>query len=187
MIGSISTTIQKLNKQYKPLGVAVFLAVGGLLAGMLWSSLFASASGGIIQEKRTPGGPRIIPQAEGAQVDSAALMPQSAPFLALADIKTNPKPVENSDLLYGEGAIVDAGPVLKTKTTAPITSGPSNQLVAGVIYTVVSGDTIASIASEFNIPIDIIVEFNPSVNFSSLVPGISVVIPNQNDILSFSR
>ena len=52
MIRSISTTIEKLNKDYKPLSVAVFLAIGGLLAGALWSSIFVANPAGMVQERR---------------------------------------------------------------------------------------------------------------------------------------
>jgi hypothetical protein len=31
-----------------------------------------------------------------------------------------------------------------------------------------------------------IVEFNPSVNFSSLIPGVSIVIPSQSDAALFA-
>jgi hypothetical protein len=94
--------------------VAVFLAVGGLLSGLLWGSLFVSGAAGIVQEHRTPGSPLLIPQAEGAEIDSAALTPQSAPFLASANTDEGGlQQAENVDVLYGEGALKDSEPVAK--------------------------------------------------------------------------
>ena len=182
----ISTTIKKFNKEYKPLGVAVFLAIGGLLSSLIWGSLFSSNPAGVVQERRVSGGSDLIPQAEGAEVDSAALMPASAPFLASADTAVVTAPLaENVDVLYGQGAIKDPEKVIKTETSASTAATPKS-FASGVIYTVASGDTISSISSAFNVPIDMIVEFNPSVNFSSLVPGISIVIPSQDSVSSLA-
>ena len=162
--------------------MAVFLAIGGLLSGFLWNSIFVSNPAGIVQEKRVSGGPTLIPQAEGAEIDSAALTPQSAPFLASADSGAgNIQIAGNTDVLYGEGAIKDPGQAIKTKTTAPT---PKKTLASAAIYKVATGDTAASIAKTFGVPIDTIIEFNPSVNFSALVPGISIVIPSQQDLIS---
>jgi len=181
-IKSISTTIQKLNKEFKPLGVAVFLAIGGLLLGSLWGALFTNTPAGMVQERRIPGGPSLVPQAEGAEIDSAALTPQSAPFLASASAGANGSQLaENTDVLYGEGALKDAQPVQKVKTVAPV-SVASNVPTSGMVYQVAIGDTPQSISATFGIPINTIVEFNPSVNFSSLNPGISIVIPGKKDV-----
>ena len=144
IIESISTTIQKLNKDYKPLGVAVFLAVGGLLSGLLWSSVFVANPAGMVQERRVSGGSALIPQAEGAEIDSAALTPQSAPFLASANVTAESiQSAENTDVLYGEGAFKDAEPVVKTKTTAPRRACATKALASGVIYKV-AAETLRS-------------------------------------------
>jgi len=182
IIEFISTTIQKLKSDYKPLGVAVFLAVGGLLSGLLWSSLFVSGPAGMVQEHRTPGSPLLIPQAEGAEIDSAALTPQSAPFLASPNAgASNLQLAENVDVLYGQGALRDSEPVVKTKTTNS-GSGGTTVLAEGIIYTAVANDTLRSISTAFKVPMNTIVQFNPSVNFSPLEPGVSIVIPGKNDI-----
>lgn len=182
IIKLISTTIQKLKSDYKPLGVAVFLAVGGLLSGLIWSFVFVSGPAGMIQEHRTPGSPLLIPQAEGAEIDSAALTPQSAPFLASANSGAdNLQVAENVDTLYGQGALKDSEPVVKTNTTNPAT-GSVKELAAGIIYTAAANDTLRSISAAFKVPMNTIVEFNPSVNFSPLEPGVSIVIPGTNDI-----
>ncbi len=161
--------------------MAVFLAIGGLLAGSLWSSFLVANPAGMVQERRVQGGSSLISQAEGAEIDSAALTPQSVPFLAStnAGMKST-QLVEDTDVLYGEGALKDPERAIKTTTTA-ISNPATKPLVYSVIYKVVAGDTLASISTAFGVPINTIVEFNPSVNFSSLIPGISIVIPSQND------
>jgi len=135
----------------------------------------------MVQERRVSGGSSIIPQAEGAEIDSAALTPQSAPFLASADTGVSARLAENMDVLYGEGALRDPGLVSKTKTAAlqvAIKKVPST----GTIYQTISGDTLSSIATAFGLPIDTIVEFNPSVNFSSLTTNTPIVIPGKDDL-----
>lgn len=53
---------------------------------------------------------------------------------------------------------------------------------SGVIYSTQSGDTIESIADLFGIPQDKIMQFNGSVNFASLDPGTSIVIPGGKNL-----
>jgi LysM repeat protein len=107
-------------------------------------------------------------------------------FLASADTgAANSAMAENLDILYGKGAIKDPEQVIKTKTSAPANSG-GKALASGVIYKVVAGDTLASISAAFGVPIDTIIEFNPSVNFSPLDPGISIIIPGQKDVFLFA-
>jgi len=179
-------TTEKLNIEYKPLGVAVFLAIGGMLSGLLWSSLFVSGPAGMVQERRISGGPSLVPQAQGAEIDSAALTPQSAPSLTYTNTGAGKvQPVENTDVLYGEGALKDSQPVVKIKTVASIANTKAIP-DSGTLYKVEGGDTVKSISTTFNIPIDTIVEFNPSVNFSSLTPGISIVVPGQKDVALLS-
>ncbi len=160
--------------------MAVFLAIGGLLAGALWSSFFVANPVGMVQERRVQGGPSLIPQAEGAEIDSAALTPQRVPFLASvnAGVKFT-QLAEDTDVLYGEGALKDPEQAIKTTTTA-VSNSVTKPLAYSIIYRVAAGDTLASISTAFGVPINTIVEFNPSVNFSSLVPKISIVIPSQN-------
>ncbi len=174
--------MKKLNKEYKPLTMAVFLTVGGLLSGLLWSSLFTANPSGMVQEQRVAESSVFIPRAEGAEIDSAALTPQSAPFIASADSGAKTPPAsENMDMLYGEGAFKDPGPATKF-TTADITPHTQNSLASGIVYMTSSGDTIASLSAKFNVPIDMIVQFNPLVNFSTLASGIPIIIPGKNNI-----
>jgi LysM repeat protein len=91
---------------------------------------------------------------------------------------------EDTDVLYGEGALKDPERAVKTTTTAA-SSSATKPLAYSVIYKVTTGDALASISAAFGVPINTIVEFNPSVNFSSLTPGISIVIPSQNDAALF--
>jgi LysM repeat protein len=165
--------------------VAVFLAIGGLLAGGLWSSFFVANPAGMVQERRVQGGSSLVPQAEGAEIDSAALTPQRVPSLASVDAGAKPVQLaENTDLLYGEGAFKDPERAVKTSTTAAL-NATTKPLAYSVVYKVAAGDTLASISAAFGVPINTIVEFNPSVNFSSLIPGLSIVIPSQNDAALF--
>ena len=53
---------------------------------------------------------------------------------------------------------------------------------SGVVYQVRSGDTIESISENFGVPGDKIVQFNRSVNFASLSPGASIIIPGGKNI-----
>ena len=155
------------------------------MTGVLWSSFFVANPAGMVQERRVQGGSSLIPQAEGAEIDSAALTPQSVP--SLASINAGAKSTqlaEDTDVLYGEGALKDPGQVVKTTTTAASNSA-TKPLADSVIYKVAAGDTLASISTAFGVPINTIVEFNPSVNFSSLVPRSSIVIPSQNDAALF--
>jgi len=136
----------------------------------------------MIQERRTPGSPLLIPQAEGAEIDSAALTPESAPFLASGNAGgAGSESAENVDVLYGEGALKDSEPVVKTETTVS-GSGATKGLAMGIIYTAVANDTLQSISAAFGVPMNTIVQFNPSVNFSPLARGVSIVIPGKNDI-----
>ncbi len=136
----------------------------------------------MVQEHRTPGSPLLIPQAEGAEIDSAALTPQSAPFLASGnDAAGGSQLAEDVDVLYGEGALKDSQPVVKT-TTNSSGSGNTKAPATGIIYTATANDTLRSISATFGVPMNTIVEFNPSVNFSPLSSGVSIVIPGKNDI-----
>jgi LysM repeat protein len=139
----------------------------------------------MVQERRVQGGSSLIPQAEGAEIDSAALTPQSAPSLASGEAGAKfIQMAEDTDVLYGEGALKDPERAVKTTTTAA-SSSATKPLAYSVIYKVTTGDALASISAAFGVPINTIVEFNPSVNFSSLTPGISIVIPSQNDAALF--
>ena len=140
----------------------------------------------MVQEQRVQGGSSLIPQAEGAEIDSAALTPQSAPFLASADNGAEVvQPAEDTDVLYGEGALKDPERVVKTNMTAA-SSSVGKPLTHSVVYEVATGDTLASISVTSGVPMSTIVEFNPSVNFSSLIPGVSIVIPSQSDAALFA-
>ena len=48
---------------------------------------------------------------------------------------------------------------------------------SGVVYQARSGDTLASVANNFGVSEDKLLQFNHSVNFTSLDPGTSVIIP----------
>jgi LysM repeat protein len=161
--------------------VAVFLGIGGLFLGLIFSP--GSAVG---QETRAFGASTLISQAQGAEIDSAALVVKSTPFLASADDVANIASVHNIDALYEEGALRDPGEPLKMIAQSPADQSAKKPLIYGVIYQIAVGDTLDSIASAFNVPKSKIVQFNPSVNFSALDPGISIIIPGQKDVNAFS-
>jgi hypothetical protein len=141
---------------------------------------------GIAQERRVPGGPSLITHAQGAEVDSAALTPQAVPFLASANAGAESiQPAEDVDMLYGEGVLKDAEPVVKVKTIASADNAGKIP-ASGIIYQVAAGDTVESISVTFGIPMNTIIEFNPSVNFSALSPGMSIMIPGQKDLALLS-
>jgi len=104
MLISISNTTEKMNINYKPLIVAVFLVVGGLLAG----SLFLPKSG-VTEKKGAPGAPFLLPTAEGAELDSAAVLKgQDAPFLTSGDPSNGTvAPILWIAAPSGEGALED--------------------------------------------------------------------------------
>lgn len=163
--------------------MAVFLAIGGLVFGIVRGSVFAQVPAGAVKEQRISDVAALIPQAEGAEIDSAALTPASAPFLASVNAGTqNPSPTEDTDVLYGEGALRDSGQIQKTKTSTALAVAGGSTPTSSVIYQIKTGDTLRSLSSSFGIPMNTIVQFNPSVNFSALVPGVSIVIPGQNDL-----
>ncbi|HUC02242.1 MAG TPA: LysM domain-containing protein [Candidatus Paceibacterota bacterium] len=162
--------------------MAVFLALGGLLLGFAKISIVPHSPAGTVQEQRVSSGPSIIPQAEGAEVDSAALTPQSAPFLATVSAGAEGVgAVEDANVLYDDGALKASGQIQKTTSFAPSVSA-SKIPASSIVYQVKATDTLKSISAAFGIPMNTIVQFNPSVNFSSLAAGTSIVIPGQSDI-----
>jgi len=181
----ISTIAFKLNKEYKPLSVAVFLVVGVLILGSFFVANASANRPEGVQETRVSGGSGLIPQAQGAEVDAAALTVQSAPFLASVNNGgTSLGPAEDTDILYAEAALKDPGSFVKSKGPAQ-SANSKKQLISGVIYQISAGDTLQSIASAYGVPMSKIVQFNPSVNFYSLDPGISIIIPGEKDINVF--
>ena len=90
-----------------PLGVAVFLVVGGLVFG---ASVIPKT--GVIKQRVSLGGSAFIREARGAELDSAALTVQDAPFLASADTGasqtgTAVASTQNIETFYSEGALRD--------------------------------------------------------------------------------
>jgi cytochrome c biogenesis protein ResB len=103
ILKSIGTIVRKLNIRYKPLGVAVFLAVGGLLFGAL-----VIPKTGVIKQSVTLSGSSFIPEAQGAEIDSAALTVSDAPFLASANTDVlSSTSAQGIEVFYGDGAMED--------------------------------------------------------------------------------
>jgi hypothetical protein len=107
----IDTIVRKLNTDYKPLTVAVFLVVGGLLLGFL-----IIPKTGVIKSRVNLSATSFIPEAQGAEIDSAALTVEDAPFLASAntgDSQTGTTSLgsssQNPETFYSDGAMRDPG------------------------------------------------------------------------------
>ncbi len=164
--------------------MALVLAAGGLFVG----SIFVPHSSGI---RKTDAFAEsfLIPQAQGAEVDTAALTVASAPFLASVNSGASASLALNFNALYDQGAVKDPAVFVVSSgggRFAPAASGGKKSLAYGVIYQVAAGDTLSSIASQFNVSENRIIQFNPSVNFSSLIPGISIIIPGRYDVNAFT-
>lgn len=88
--------------------MAVFLVVGGLLIGAL-----IIPKTGVIKPQVALGGSSFIPEAQGAEIDSAALTVEDAPFLASAntgDSQTGTAVLgQTLEVFYADGAIKDPG------------------------------------------------------------------------------
>ena len=160
--------------------MAVFLGIGGLVLGM-----FFAPKSGAVQETVAFGEASIIPRAQGAEIDRAALTVESAPLLASVNTGAELRVAANDDVLYGEGALKDPEQPVKS-SASPSVATNKKVLIYGIIYQVVAGDTLDSISSEFNVPKTKIEQFNPSVNFSALDPGISIIVPGEKDVNVFS-
>lgn len=90
---------------YKPLVVASFLVVGGLIFGAL-----VIPKTGVIKEDVTLSGSTFISRAHGAEIDSAALTVQDAPLLVSANAGANSTgSVQSLETFYSNGAMRDPG------------------------------------------------------------------------------
>lgn len=148
-----------------PLAVAVFLVAGGLLFGYL-----SIPQNGVAEGRGGFGVVAIIPSAQGAEVDNnAALNVQGASFFATADGQTVTADQGTANASYGsgEGMVVDAG-------ASPIVSNKQSEAIH---YSIRKGDTLASIEGAFGVSENDLLEYNPSVDFSSLALGTVIVIP----------
>ncbi len=165
-----------------PLGVAVFLVIGGLLASSAFIQKNRSFGGdGVF------GGVAIVASAHGAQAslpgDNLALVnTQDSSFLASLSYGSsndgNYITQEESATFNGaKGVVKDHGGVFSKQT---------NQ--SGVVnYTVQLGDTLPSIASYFGISMDTIVNANPKASSGMLTPGTLLKILPVSGILYTSH
>ena len=156
----------KLNREYKSLIVAVFLAIGALGFGYA----FIHKNTGFIQEKGVLGGPSLVSSAEGAEInDEPALSAPSGPFL-LAASGGEGQSYEGTPsamlALAQEGTLKDPG--------QPV--GPAFDRSGETTYTIQSGDNLSEIASYFGISVATIVNANPGVKASTLRAGATLNI-----------
>ena len=156
--------VGKLNSKYKPLSVAVFLVGAGLLVRFAFLP-----STGMIVEKGVFGGPSsFLPTAQGAEVDSAAVLKDQGLTLLASNLTAGQGQAAplSPDILNNEGSIEDPG--------QPI--GPSFDRSGLIAYTVQSGDTLSRIASYFGISVQTILDANPGVKEGSLKAGTELQI-----------
>ncbi len=160
----ISTTLEKLKKEYVPLGIALFLALGGVVSLPLW----AKGSNG-----KTIGFSRLafVQNAYGAQsshpIDDLAggQSPQNSASLVSPDyaggIVNYIAQEEGAAFDQTAGAVRDPGGVFAHSTSK-----------SGIIdYTVQPGDTLPSIAQYFGITVDTITSANPKLHGGSVKNG----------------
>jgi hypothetical protein len=150
-----------------PLAVAVFLVAGGLLFGYL-----SLPQNGVAKGRNGFGAVAIIPSAQGAEVDNnAALNVQSASFFAVADGHTTNFNQGTVNTSYGdnEGMVGDAGASI----------GASKEQSEVIHYSIQKGDTLASIEAVLGVSENDLLQYNPSVDFSSLTPGTVIAIPSE--------
>ena len=149
-----------------PLGVAVFLVVGGLLASSVSVHKNRSLGGDDIL-----GGVAIVASAHGAQAplpgDNLALVnTQDSSFLASLSYGSSNDgnyitQEESATFDNDKGVVKDPGGVFSKQTSQ-----------SGVVsYVVQPGDTLPSIASYFGISADTIINANPKIPSSMLTPG----------------
>lgn len=131
--------------------------MGGFLLGVIFLP-----KTGIIEEKGVLGGPALVQSAQGAQVDSAAVLKvEDAPFLTSNTGAENYLSPVAMDSLYTEGAIKDPGESV----------GPAFDPSGLTTYKVQKGDNLSKIASYFGISAATIVNANPGVKSKSLKAG----------------
>jgi LysM repeat protein len=148
-----------MKSNYKPLIVAVFLVVAGLVLRIYSFSDFEANT---VQIASTP----LIGVAEGAQMaDSSALTQNMSAMIGASN-----DPVMagiNSDGYVDTATVQDPG--------QPI--GPTMNSSAAIQYTVKKGDTLSGIAVKFHTSAASIVSANPNIRKKALQVGMSITIP----------
>ncbi|MDR3581909.1 MAG: LysM peptidoglycan-binding domain-containing protein [Candidatus Pacebacteria bacterium] len=165
-----------------PLGVAVFLVMGGLLA----SSAFINKNGSL-GGNGVLGGVAIVSSAYGAQPsraggDLAMVNTQNSSFLASLSYGNGNDgnyitQEESASFNNDEGLVRDSGGVFSEQT---------NQ--SGIVnYTVQQGDTLPSIAAYFGVSVDTIMSANSKTKSEAVVPGAILKILPVSGVLYISR
>ncbi|HVO28943.1 MAG TPA: peptidoglycan DD-metalloendopeptidase family protein [Candidatus Paceibacterota bacterium] len=154
-----------MKNSYKPLIVAVFLAVAALGAGAL-----RPLAAGTVEVRNAIGAPVhppvLIDVAQGAQMAGSGAVVQDV--AAVADVPA-----------FGQGGLSAGSPAYVVGVVQdpgqPI--GPVYNTAETIIYTVRKGDTLSGIASQFNTTVANIVSANPGVSQKKLKAGTSLTIP----------
>lgn len=149
MVQLISHRRKRRNEQLLTGGVfagfvliIVALAVGGLLA-----------SGDKVFSAQLPA---------AAVTDTPAFAPLASVVQPVADVPTNPPPIDPA-----------------TATASP--AAPVATMITSAIYTIQSGDTLWSISIGMSIPMEAILAANPGLDPNVLYPGDTLTIPQPQD------
>lgn len=160
--------MEKLKKEYVPLGMAVFLVIGALLVG----GLFIRKNGTLAGNSGGGSGLALIANAYGAQssrsindVSLATLNNQDDSLLSSpsSDGGTGNYVAQEESATFntGEGIVNDPGGAFADSTSQ-----------SGIVsYVVKPGDTLPSIAAYFDVTVDTITGANPSIKGNKVKTG----------------
>ena len=165
---------------YKPLIVAVFLVLGGFALRSTSPSKAGLVEVTNTAENSVPGSAIssiahsqiLVGVAEGAQMANSAVVVQNAGTIA----GSLNGPGGNSGAPYDENNVGSAYQVAAFQDPGqPI--GTSISGTASIKYTIAKGDTLSSVAAQFNVSADSIVNANPNLSKKKLRSGQTITIP----------
>ena len=169
-----------MKSNYKPLIVAVFLAVAGIGLRMYAFSTPGTLKVVSPSDRGTEGTSAgeslaslahsqvLIGVAEGAQVSNSAVLAQNAGVVTQSDDGTVSGETNDDGFAYGIAAVADPG--------QPI--GPDMDISQNITYTVKAGDTLSKLATKFNISANSIISANSNIHKKTLVVGMTLTIPS---------
>lgn len=160
-IECISIIVEKMNSNYKPLIVAVFLGIAGLVSGF-----WCLPKPNVIEQRGILGGPSspapiLVSVAQGAEVSDMANVIQTGNAVVINNPPT-PNIINVTDAIgLTDSAIKDPGTSI----------GPAFDRSGMVAYTVQKGDSLANIASYFGVSVGTIASANSKIKAGSLKAG----------------
>jgi LysM repeat protein len=159
-----------MNKGYMPLGVAVFLVVGGLMFSFL-----LLPQNGVVEGKNGLSGVVLVPSAHGAEVDNdAALNVQDASFFAVTSKEGN----GNSGKA---GSSYSSDKAMLQDTGASFAASENRSEV--LKYITQKRDTLSSIASYFGLSKETILAANLNVRTNGIRPSEVITILPTSGVL----